>query len=404
RVDLERLLNALHERVMAWPGRKTLLERGMAELEDGLQQVHCRHRKVMACPSCPVGEKEMVRLEEGSYAGLVTYLPHFNPVELGCRTASEAYGQAVKYLDALNRLGLCRVSFGALLSWLVRLHGEGIITVEDTGGLVPKEDLETALKLMEMVAFRKGFGDILAEGLVGAAEGIGRGSLDYLEHVKGQGMVWDPREKGLGTMEFEEMVNPRGAHVASGGSPSYAAGRPLEDFVRHSERMGATPEAVKRIVGPTSFNPGRLTRYSEDWFSLFNCLGLCNRAHVNRFYSAKLVAELFTAVTGMEVGPGDLMKAAERAWTLGKMLNVRAGFGRKDDRPPEVWFQPLKGPGGERHLTDYYGAPLSRADVERLLDDYYDERGWDKKSGTPTRDKLEELGLPRIPVRGLPVS
>jgi aldehyde:ferredoxin oxidoreductase len=28
-----------------------------------------------------------------------------------------------------------------------------------------------------------------------------------------------------------------------------------------------------------------------------------------------------------------------------------------------------------------------------LLDDYYQARGWDVKTGIPTRQKLEELGL-----------
>jgi aldehyde:ferredoxin oxidoreductase len=89
------------------------------------------------------------------------------------------------------------------------------------------------------------------------------------------------------------------------------------------------------------------------------------------------------------------MKAAERAWNTAKVINVRAGFGRRDDRPPWIWFIPLKGEGGkESPLMDYYKTTvLTEADIDRFLDDYYDERGWDKESGAPTPEKLRELGL-----------
>jgi aldehyde:ferredoxin oxidoreductase len=213
-------------------------------------------------------------------------------------------------------------------------------------------------------------------------------------HIKGRGIVRDPRVDGLGTMEFEEITSPRGAHVQAAGSPSYNPGRTLEDFERHSERMGAPPDAVKRIVGPNAINPGRLSRYSEDWFSLFNCLSLCNRAWVNRFYHVKTVAEFYSALTGIEVTPAELMRYAERAWNMFKLLNVRLGFGRKDDEVPAAWFKPLKGEGTEYAMADYYKTrTLTKEDVERFLDDYYDERGWDIKTGIPTPQKLRELGL-----------
>jgi aldehyde:ferredoxin oxidoreductase len=91
------------------------------------------------------------------------------------------------------------------------------------------------------------------------------------------------------------------------------------------------------------------------------------------------------------------MKNSERAWTIGKLLNVRESFDRKDDRAPEAWFKPLVQEGKEYYLTDYYKtATLTREDIERFLDDYYDERGYDKQRGLPTLAKLKELGLESI--------
>ena len=77
-----------------------------------------------------------------------------------------------------------------------------------------------------------------------------------------------------------------------------------------------------------------------------------------------------------------------------KALNVRLGFDRKDDVFPERWFGPLETTDrGSLVLCDYFGTPLSREDCERLLDDYYDERGWDIERGIPMEQSLVEYDL-----------
>jgi len=75
--------------------------------------------------------------------------------------------------------------------------------------------------------------------------------------------------------------------------------------------------------------------------------------------------------------------------------NVREGFSRKDDRfPDRLVEEPLKSGDKEIRLMDYYRTrELTRDDVERMLDDYYDERGWEVERGIPTGEKLKGLGL-----------
>ncbi|MFH1381591.1 MAG: aldehyde ferredoxin oxidoreductase C-terminal domain-containing protein [Chloroflexota bacterium] len=395
-LEFQRLINDLHQRIMAWPGRQYILKNGLMAVPPDIVDMHQRTRKTLACPGCPLGDKQVVILDEGPYADLQTYSPHTTIYRFSSSNSSEAHQQSIKYLDTLNRYGLCRVDFSSLLSTVVGLYREGVITKEDTGGLEPKDDIETALKLAEMTAYRQGFGQVLAEGLAVAAHTFGRKAEKYIAQVKGHGVLYDPRRRRLGTMEFDQITNPRGAHVAAGGSPSAEPGRPPHDFVRHGERMGIPEAALKRVVGPESINPGRYSRYSEDWYSLFNCLSLCNRAQVNRFYHVKTIADIYSALTGITLTPAQLMKASERAWTIGKLLNVREGFDRSDDAVPEVWFTPLIDEGKEYRLTNYEGTTiLTREDMERLLDDYYDERGYDKQNGLPTPAKLEELGLGR---------
>ena len=45
------------------------------------------------------------------------------------------------------------------------------------------------------------------------------------------------------------------------------------------------------------------------------------------------------------------------------------------------------------YLTDWFGKRLRREDIEGMLDNYYEERGWDIQKGVPTKEKLIELGL-----------
>lgn len=392
--NLHRLVNGLHDRIMKWPGRQTIEEHGLFPAPPDMAEYHLRTRKPLACPSCPLGDKVMVCLEKGPYAGLQTYMTHLTVNRFNASGSDEAYEQSIKYSDTLNRYGIDSTNFGALFASVMEMYRLGIITSADTGGLKLDGDIDTTLELLRMTAFREGFGAVLADGAPGVIGRFGPEAEKHVAHIKGQNVVRDPRYGGLGTMEFEQLTSPRGAHVAAAGSPSYDAGRPLSDFVRHGQRMGASAESLARLETSGAFNPARYSRYSEDWYALFNCLSLCNRAQVNRFYHVDTLAELFQAVTGITLSSVELMQAAERAWTLGKMINIREGFDRRHDRVPDAWFQPLLLDGHEQTITDYYRTTeLTKADLERLLDDYYDERGYDKATGLPTRDKLLELGL-----------
>ncbi len=158
--------------------------------------------------------------------------------------------------------------------------------------------------------------------------------------------------------------------------------------------MGAHDDAVERILDPDlGFKAGRFTRYSEDWYTVLNSLGLCVRLQLNRFHSIGSLAELYSSATGLETSPQELARTGERAWNLLRAWCVREGFSRKDDRFPQKWFEPIKAPDGEElGLRHYFGQPIDRENAEKMLDDYYDERGWDKETGVPTKEKLTALG------------
>jgi aldehyde:ferredoxin oxidoreductase len=251
-----------------------------------------------------------------------------------------------------------------------------------------RRDTEVLNQWVEAIASREGPGDILADGWQSLLEFLGSGYRDHAPIIKNCEIVWEPRLVGLGTMEFEQVVSLKGPRSASGGSPTYVPGQTEENlplFRRHLERMGASSQAIGRIMdSPLGFNVGRMTRYSEDWYTILSSLGICNRHFNNRFYSYELCHKLFAAVTGFEVDEDHLRQSAALVWNTLKRLNVKNGFNRADDKAPEIWFRPLTGSDGNLlFLRDYFGrTELTREDIAQLVDDYYDERGWDVDAPT----------------------
>jgi len=404
RLRLVRAVDRMMERVMSYRLRPTLIEGGTYAMTSGWlgsmgldteswAEIHKKSRKALACPSCPMGDKELNRLTEGEFSPMVSYMTHFmGEMESSGKTALDNHNRAIKRLDTFNRNGICMINFYNTLGLMFSLYEQGIITKEDAG-IELKRDYETVLHLIAMTAHREGFGDLLAEGALGAARSIGRGAEEHVVHIKGCAPFLDPRIDSFNTMNFAQMVHPGRPNYACGGIGVYMPGRSIDMHIMHARRIGIPDEAIEHIFGPESYNIGRLTKHAEDWFSLFNCLGLCHRLYIHRFHSIDGLVDFYSTITGIETSPTELLKAGERVWNMHKLINIRAGFSREDDSPPRAWFRPLEPGAKESSVKDYFGNTLTRDDVERALDDYYDERGWDKRTGAPTPQKLKELGL-----------
>ena len=98
-------------------------------------------------------------------------------------------------------------------------------------------------------------------------------------------------------------------------------------------------------------------------------------------------AKLYSAYSGWETTPQELMFIGDRIVNLMKCYLVREGLDSKDDDWPERFYQepipdgPLK------------GSVLDRVKMKMILEEYYELRGWDKKSSIPTEENLIRLGL-----------
>ncbi len=393
---LESLARGLFERLERWPMAEAARELGMigawamyarqlvpfGSSEEDVQAATERFgpgaylqmkKKRISCPSCFLPDKDVLR--PPGDGGDVYSTSFLNAAIIGCAFQLADAEEAVSLLALLDDLGLDFMTLLNQAAFLLELASRGLIDEKDTEG-IPFEPRGAMLReLAGMVAGRHGaLGEALAEGWRGAIEYFGEGSRAFTMLVRGQDCLYDPRVTGLGTMEFEQVVSPRGPTSASAGSATYVPGAEPDRLRSLTERMGAGPEALDRIFARGGMNVGRLTRYSEDWFSLFSSLGICNRYQVNRFYNAPLVRDLLSAVTGLELEASEMMRRAAAGFELYRELAAREGLGREADIFPEAWFneEPLWGRGGR--IKDYFGRELSREDVLGFLEDYYDER------------------------------
>ncbi|MDR0373256.1 MAG: aldehyde ferredoxin oxidoreductase C-terminal domain-containing protein, partial [Nitrososphaerota archaeon] len=132
---------------------------------------------------------------------------------------------------------------------------------------------------------------------------------------------------------------------------------------------------------------GKLVKDNEDLFALIDSFIVCKNARGTFYQELIDMAKLYSAVTGIEVTPKELGIAGERIITLAKLINTREGLTRDDDTLPwKVMNQPITSDGPSK------GAVITQDELDLLIDDYYQARGWTVE-GIPPKTKLHELGL-----------
>lgn len=394
------ICEGLYKRIRNYPKLKDSHKYGFLNFmpvmpkEDYLELKKAR----MACVGCPIGDKDILQIKKGKFKGLTihttTAINTLGPKLYG----GLDYDESIKLTEMLDGYGLDIFETYELLKFVDNLNKHGMISDEEIGG--PRIDLgnyESLKEWFRKIAYREEFGDFLAEGFNQVLERYGEGIEEFEPSVvKGlvayQSVRGPVVSKTFTPFELTMVVLSRGPASAPGGSsPLYFTfGRPLDWIQGHFDRMGIPKDAQERILTEKegmAINVGRLTKYAHQFLYICGSVGTCGRGQINRFYSLKTFAELYSAATGFEISAEELMITSERIFNLEKAANVREGFSRKDDIFPEKWFEE------PTHLDYYEKVKITKEIAYGLLDDYYRERGWSLETGIPSRDKLIELGL-----------
>lgn len=285
-----------------------------------------------------------------------------------------------------NKLGIDCTETSASIGLLMELYHEGIITSKDTDGIpMERGNKEAILTTIRKIGAREGYGDLLAEGQKVAASKFGSNALEKVDQVKGLAPhAYEFRAyKGSGL----------GQAVGHRGDPLPLRGSLLEVDWHHApewfqkvakEQFGSEEAAI-----PTSYKGKPLaTIISEHMERVPDNLGICKWLYgLFIFQDVEMAGRFFNLVTGKDWEVDQLLKVSERVRNLERMFDVRQGLTRADDSLPKKFFeQPLS-------KGRYKGEVIDKEKFEQMKDEYYELRGWDKKTGIPTREKLEELDL-----------
>jgi aldehyde:ferredoxin oxidoreductase len=286
-----------------------------------------------------------------------------------------------------NMYGLDTISTGSNIAFAMECFEKGLLTKEDTDGIELRfGNADAMLEMIERIALRKGFGNVLAEGSNRVAQRIGRNASDFLTTVKGtEAPAHMPQAKK--TLSLIYAVNPFGAdHQSHEMDPIFEEGTTC-DIAKIRLAKHGFPE----IQPPGSLNNEkvRFTYFTELYYSGLDSYNLCQYPFGPfwNLYAADETVEILRAATGWDITIDEYLKVGERRLNMMRAYNMREGFDRKNDILPKKFYTPLVGTGPTA------GVSMDENQLERNKDYYYELAGFDVRSGNPTREKLAELGL-----------
>lgn len=317
-----------------------------------------------ACHACVIACGRVVRLKDGEnrkgpeYETLVGFGPNLlydNPSVI------------TKFGEMCDRFGMDTISTSNTIGLAINLYQKGIISKNDTNGLILEWGRpEIIEELIIETANKNGIGEFIAKGARDLAHHFG--CDEEAVQVNGLEVPYhDPR--GSSGMALVYATSPRGACHNQSDYFLVEIGQIINSLgIEQYPRQGGAEKA-------------RNVSIHQNWRTITNSLGACFFANV----PPESILELVNAACGLDWTLEELLLAGERGWNLKRVINNRLGLNRANDKLPKSLLQP------------YSDHPLAAEefvpDFTEMIEAYYQERGWDKITGYPTREKLVSLGL-----------
>ena len=271
-----------------------------------------------------------------------------------------------------NEYGMDSISTGASIAFAMDCYENGIITKEEADGLdLTWGNTETMVELVRKIANRDGIGHVLGEGVRRASQTIGKGSDKLAIHVKGlETPAHDARAAKLQAITYG--TGNRGmCHTHSAEGLVY-------DHVKMD--LGLIPYGIPDPHTIDRFaeeGKGKIAKTMQNFEILPDILGICRFYTYFNCLTAGDLARMTSLLTGWDIDGGELLAVGERAFNLQRMFNVREGIRKSDDMLPE---RCLKLPEFGKYASV---KECEIKDQVRMLEEYYEARGWSKETGIP---------------------
>ncbi len=324
------------------------------------------------CYGCFMHHVNTIEVTEGDYRGFKGEEPEYELLAgFGSNLGIEDAGAVAVLGEQCDRLGMDAIGAAWALSLAMEAYEKGLVTREDLGGVdLTWGNTEAVRTLMNQMAHRQGFGDILSEGASLAAERIGGEALNMVVTVKKN---MSPKCIDIRAMPGRNLSftvassGPTTEHVPGlhAGVPAPDLGFPEGIDMRAPDRQA---EAVRK---------GGMKKVFVD------ACAVCD--FVPPPPALTNLLDAFEAVTGRRLSIEEALTIGERILNLQRCFNIRNGLTPEHD---DV---------SERLLTEPSDGPAqgigSRPHMERMVKEYYQLMGWDAKTGKPLPDTLRRLGL-----------
>jgi aldehyde:ferredoxin oxidoreductase len=316
------------------------------------------------CYRCPIACAQIVKMENEKHEIETSTGPELETlISLGSKCGIHDLEVIIKANDLCNRMGLDTISTGATIAMAMEMNELGIINDSTTGGMdVCFGNAMILLDLIEMISYRRGFGDLLAEGSFLAS--IKLGAPDLALCVNGMEIPGvDPRATfGMG---LSYVTSNRGAcHLRS---MLYVE----EVFEAKLNRFSVKGKAEE-------------LKYKEDLMAVLDSVLMCKFAQRHAGYELIDLTNLLRGITGIEFTVDNLLEVGDRIYTLERLYNAKQ---RKLDAflPNRFYEEPLSN-GSDK------GGTIDREEFMNEILRYYQIRGWDR-DGNPSPEKLQQLGI-----------
>ena len=322
--------------------------------------------KPSPCWACSSKHCHMGEITEGKYAGRIVEEPEYE----GLAAFSSLVGiddvtMSVVLANEVDRLGMDTNEAGWIIAWIIECYEKGILNKDITDGLeMTWGNGEAIMDMLNKIANRQGFGDILAEGVMRAARHIGGEASTLAIHTLKGNTPRSHDHRAMWLELFDTCVSSTGTLETQSKAPYKLLGL-SEAYDTFNHEMISTVEAG--IKGAMIF---------ED--SLVTC----------RFQTAtalELICQAVNAATGWNLDFQEAMVVGRRAVNLARAFNWRQGIGAELDAPSlRCGSTPLDGIAEGRGIMDRW---------DNMLHNYYNLMGWDEKTGKPRPETLKSLGL-----------
>ena len=321
-----------------------------------------------ACFACSINCTKYSVVAKGPYKSVINGADYETIYGFGSICEVDNIEVLCKADELCDEYGLDLISTALCISWAMECYEKGIFTRQDTDGINLKfGNADGMLKMIRKIGKQEGLGVLLAKGTRVAAAITGQGSERFA--IQNKGVEWP----GHTCRPFP---------AAAVGYATGPRGGSHHDIRPTAEKSGLVDR--KTLEGK-----GALAAEINHWLILCDSMLVCHLGEAiwGPMKISDTTIEALNVVTGWELNYEEARKLAERQWNMIRCFSAREGFTREDDLLP-IRFMEEPVPEGPMK-----GSIIPRETLERLKDDYYTYRGWDLKTGNPTRQKLAELGL-----------